>query len=92
MAINWRPGPAREPWPEDNYLECGRYVVCVQVCNSARTRTWWELSIVTLNEDGGVDAEDGCSWGWDWSDVEFWCPERECFPSEAPTLDVPQTR
>lgn len=68
--INWR---KREEHPE-TFEDGERLLVAVQLMTGH-----WAFNVITTECDGDyVDCRcNGEYWGWDWSDVSYWCPLSE---------------
>ncbi|OQW35856.1 MAG: hypothetical protein A4E20_08935 [Nitrospira sp. SG-bin2] len=74
MQLNWRKAPPQE----ELACEVGdRFLVAVRCCDPRNhSRQWWDFSVITAEENGGFEL-DGSSWGYDWSDVEWYVSVKE---------------
>lgn len=75
----WLPGGAQGGALEMEFGD--HFIAAVRVCSADKSKEWWELSVVEITSIAQDDtgeyyglSVDGCGWGWDWGDVEWYIP------------------
>ena len=84
LELKWRKGPAQGDATE---VYCGdRFLAAIPVrsTHGGLVRKLWDYAVVEITEDG-CEVES-CSWGWDWSDVEWYVPVGELTPGPLPAF------
>lgn len=77
--LMWRPGPAQGESHEFIFGDGDQYLMAVSVCrDSGKPERGYvtEYSAITVRcgENYFALEEAGESWGWEWSDVEWFAP------------------